>query len=388
MFRSVATAGLTVLLTSGSLLGQTTQPATPPATEKNAAPTTRPSAAEAVTTGESRDTGPAITPQQLRKEQAAMLEKALEQLKAEAEALDKFEDTAPKLIFTRPHPAIAQWGADMAVPCLDRMMAKPLTREAKGSDYRDTYIRWHLMWVVKKASQEERERTGPRLVKLIKALPDGLSAPGKEEYRYEPHDAWNKYVNLVHSGDVVVGYPPFQQVLNAPASYPHLSPEKVAEVKKNLEEAEAMKNSNAFKIITDPNAIKWNARVRELNYLVRQYRGELIYSLLLTGDPEMAKLVMSEIDRQASIKSGTAFDLMAFVYLAAFDGALNLYEQKTLTELSAKLEASARRMEGYMNYSGVPRNFADYAFHMIYMLRDGGGFIDPKEAERLRSTSR
>ena len=74
---------------------------------------------------------------------------------------------------------------------------------------------------------------------------------------------------------------------------------------------------------------------------------------------------MSVIDVRARSKDPIAFDLLAYFYLAAFDGALNLYDQRVLDELSDKLKSAAKANEGYVKYGGVDRNFADYAFHMI-----------------------
>lgn len=312
-----------------------------------------------------------------QRERAAKLEEALKPLIAEAVDLDKIEKPKAPAVFSRPHPALRGFGPDMAMDCLNRMM-QPFVG-GQGAEYRDSYIRWHLMWVVKQASQDDRRRMGSRLVQLINMMPPALNIPGREWLRYEPPEIASRYHSLINSGNIVTGYPPFQRVVGPPESYKYMDADKVAKIKANLEEAETLKGK--FKAIVDADAQAFNGRVSNLNYVIRQYRGELIYSLLLTGDPEMARRVATEIERQARAKSGVALDLLAYVYLACFEGALDLYDKDTLKAMSQTIKGAAIAMDGYTSYGGQTRNFADYAFHLIYMLEDGGGFIKPHESQ-------
>jgi hypothetical protein len=43
-----------------------------------------------------------------------------------------------------------------------------------------------------------------------------------------------------------------------------------------------------------------------------------------------------------------------------------------LIRFSRKLERVGRAYEGYVEYAGRTRNFAEYAFHMVYMLKELG----------------
>jgi hypothetical protein len=352
---------LGVLWLSAAALAQPAAPAPAPVTPDPAAPAAKPA--------------PVVNP---GNDRAAKLHKAVEQLLAESRALDKFEKDKAKVVplnFSRPHPLLKDMGPEYAIDALQRML-QPMNT-GPGAEFRDAYVRWHLMWVAKKASDADRAETGSRLMQLVKKMPGDLNVQGKQVYRHEPEEIYAKYVGLANSGNTVVGYKPFERYIGPPESYKYFDAAKVAQVKANLEEAAKLKDK--FKTIVDEDAAQWNQRVNFLNYIVRQYRGELIYALLLTGDPEMARTVMGEVDRLARAKNGVAFDLLAYFYLAAFDGAMSHYDQNVLVELSKKLEATARATEGYVSYGGAQRNFADYAFHLIYMLQDGGGFIEAKE---------
>ncbi|MCX5660392.1 MAG: hypothetical protein NTW19_11805 [Planctomycetota bacterium] len=314
-----------------------------------------------------------------RTERATRISKAIEVLVQEAQSLDDFKNENPRLTFSRPHPVLSTWGPDMAIDTLDRMI-----QNFTGNEFRDTYIRWHLMAVVKKAAPADRRATGSRLVQLIKMMPGPLAAAGRPDHHYEPPEIASKYFSLANSGLRTVGYPPFQRQVGPPESYKYMDAATAAKTQANLEEAAKLRDK--FHIVIDKAAQAWNSRIGAVNYYIREYRGELIYALLLTGDPNIAKLVMNEIDRQVKGKSGIGFDLLAYVYLAAFDKALNAYDQPTLNEMSNILEGTARAADEYVSYGGQTRNFAQYSFHLIYMLKDGGGFIDAKAADEPKAS--
>jgi hypothetical protein len=315
------------------------------------------------------------------RQRQARLAAAVEHLKKEANDMDDFDKVTDPPYFQRPHPALAQWNPDMALDTL-RRMTQPFT----GNEYRDTYIRWHLMEVIKHGTQEDKEEMGKALIKLISIMPDELHAVEKPDHRFEPPDIAARFHSLWNSQVRTIGYPPFQRQVVAPEVYKYVSADEAAQIQKNLAEAETLRDK--FKTIIDIGARQWNERIRQINWFIRQYRGELIYAVLQTGDPEMFKLVMATIDRHARRKSGIAMDLLTYMYLAAFDGVLNLYTPEVLLEGSKQLEASARAMEGFQNYGGYVRNFGDYAFHMIYILRDGGGFVDIKEVQNMPTRKR
>ncbi|MEX0778079.1 MAG: hypothetical protein WD042_20435 [Phycisphaeraceae bacterium] len=299
------------------------------------------------------------------------IDAAVKMLTEEAMDLDAAGKPEHPAHFDRPHPALKAWTPDMAPLVLQRMQGK-----FTGDDHRDTYIRWHLLWVLQKAEQQDKRQMGKELVKLAQMLPGPVDVKERPEHRYEPPEIASRYFSLVHSARITVGYPPFQRIVDPPESYQYMTPDQVTRAKANIEEAKKLRDQ--FKTIVDRDAIAFNRRVRRVNHIVRTYRGELIYLLLQTGDPKIAQLVVSEIDRQVSAKSGVALDLVAYMYLAAFDGVLSYYDAKTLQDLGAKLELTARASEGYLDYGGEKRNFADYAFHLILMLQQGNPLIKPK----------
>ncbi len=317
----------------------------------------------------------------------AAISKAVDQLKLEALALEDFKAlptsaNAPK--FSRPHPLVKDLTEDMCLDVLDRMI-----QSFTKNDYRDTYIRWHLLWALDKATIEDRAEMGKRLVALIDRIPGNIKVEFRREWYYDPQDAyeaWHKAVGNPPDGRVVTGFPPFQRVLQVPESLKFMTADQKAKYesdaaayKQRVEDNKALEDK--WKRVVDQPAIQFNARVRNMNYIIRQYRGELLYYLIKCGDPEMAILVCKAIDKQAKAKNPIAFDMLAYLYKASFEGVLNLYDQSTLNKMSEILEGSARAMEntGWVDYGGQKRNYTQYVFHMIYMLKDGGGFIDAKD---------
>lgn len=305
------------------------------------------------------------------KDRADHIEAGVEKLIAEANELEVVEDPKVRAHLSRPNPAVSTWEGTLAVDVLDRML-----KRFTGNPYRDTYIRWHLMHVVKKVPPEQQEQIGSRLIKLIQKMPDPLQVALMIEHRNEPPDVAGRYYQLRGSTHVRVGYPPFQMDYWGRDSLPHVNEKRKAEIEKALMEMQGLQ----WKRVNYSGAVAFNARVRKVNWIIRQYRGELIYEMLRTGDPKMISLVVNEIDRQVKAKQRVAFDLMSFMYLAAFDGHLEKYDDKILLDLSRRLENIARGAGGYLVYrtggEDPPsydhmrnRNFADYAFHMVYMLR-------------------
>lgn len=334
---------------------------------------------------------------QQQRELRERLDKGFARLMDEAREIEAVAKPELRPVWSKPHPNLAGWGHDMAVATLDRMSAS-LT----GNDYLDTYVRWHALVAVKKARQVDKRQMGPKLLKLLRDMPPSINVPFRPERYWDPIENYREYHRLLGNPGggpqpphVTIGYPPFQKTIGPPASYKYLGPEvkaryeaqkaawdadgprRNAEFARRREIAEAFREKNPFRLVTDHQAIEYNRRVRQMNYILRQYRGELIYALLETGDPDTAKKFFIELDRQAGLNSGAALDLLAYVYLAAFDGVMGLYDDQTLKELSRALEITARKHDRYIQWAGQTRNFADYAFHLVFLLRDGGGFFVP-----------
>jgi hypothetical protein len=296
-----------------------------------------------------------------------LLAEAVKQLTVEAIELGKFKDIQIQPHFERPHPALGGFGGEMALDILDRML-EPFA----GNVYEDTYIRWHMLHVVKLASAQDRRKMGKRLVRLVKQMPGPLDRPYRREWRFEPEDLGNQFLSLRNSLIVIVGYPPYEKQYFPPESFQYMDPARRADAEEVWQKVQEIRSR--IERIDDRDAVAYNSRTSKVNWVVRQYRGELIYTLFFTGDPQMARLLMSTVSAHARKKSGVGVDLISFWYLAVFDGALDLYKQDLLDELSRKLEQTARASEAWYTYNFRQRNFADYAFHLVEMLKDGGGF--------------
>lgn len=325
------------------------------------------------------------------------LDTAVEKLLAEAKALDELEEPTNPPVFERPHPAVEGISGEHAAAVLDRMSEK-----FTGNEYRDAYIRWHLMEVVKKADEAvggALRREAPRIIKLINAMPGPLQLPLLPEWRDEPEAISRQWHQLLGQTRTVVGYPPFERVFYAEEALPHMDPERRATMPPILKELQRLRPM--WKRVTDPKAITRNDRISRVNWVVRQYRGELIYALLLTGDPSVPPRAVEAVGRAVQKKDRAAFDILSFFYLAAFNGVLDRYEADTLRAAGQSLESIARSAEGYALYRDgefeVPqwaprreRNFADYAFHMVHLLKEGparyvgrtaaGSYVEPPES--------
>jgi len=330
-------------------------------------PWTGPLLAQDASSGDKADAGEADT--SMRATRQKLINQAMTQLRAEAEQIEKYKGTVdPKPVFSRPHALVSSWDTSMAEDVL-RAIVRPIT----GNDYQDTYIRWHMMDVLLKCQSGELRDVSELIVQLIKQMPGPVEAERMREHYDEPPEIAAKYHQLINKASAVTGYPPYQKHVRPPASFKyHTNPEQA---RKWWEEAQKLRPQ--WKRIRDPEAIARNRRIEQVNWIVRQYRGELLYALFYTGDPAMARLVFREVDRQlASDNDYIAYDLLSFVYKASFDGALGLYEPGVLNELANALERAARRAEGWkeIKQSHRRRNFADYAFHMVHMLRDEANY--------------
>ena len=287
-----------------------------------------------------------------------ILAAVVEQLIAEAKELDKWKEAvkvSPHL--GRPHPALAGLGADD----VDRVLAR-MTGTFTGNIYRDTYIRWHLLHVVYHAPYEKLRGRTRKFVDLLDKVPPSVRA--SERSQWEPHDVWQRWHGLYHSVNATTGYPPYQQTIYGPAALPLLPEAQREAAKQRLAAAEKLRG----KWRVNPHVERYNQRVRWFNHTVREYRGELIQCMVRTGDAKALEMIINSVDKNIRGQSMIGFDLISYVYQAAFEGSLSQYDQEVLEKFRKALESVARREERYEAYGGLKRNFADFAFHLVYML--------------------
>jgi len=301
----------------------------------------------------------------LRPEVREKLDAAIKALIADADAITDVEADEP--CFTRPHPAIADWGADMAVPVAIRIRDK-----FTGSVYRNTFIRWHLLWAVRRPEMSDADRRRATLLtsQLVDSLPGDRRLRRKGTFRRDPEEAYQKWASLHSQVHLVVGYPPFQEYVGPPESLELMSPDRRKKAEEIWEQCQALEGT--WKTIYYPGARAYNKRVGQANHILRDYQGELIEQLVRSGDPQVFKRVMRLIDKHARDKSIVGFDLLTYVYLAAFDGELQQYDPKVLKEAGMALERTAKATRGdWVEFGHSKRNFSDYAFHMIQVLKEG-----------------
>ena len=323
--------------------------------------------ARAASAAEDGDEAAAVAAPSATDPKRAQIHEGVARLIEDAGRIEDFNPKGPLPHLRRPHPALAGWDASMTDDVLDRML-KPFT----GNAYLDTYIRWHLMWVVRKCSQQQIRDVGPKLKSLIDRMPSPISGAGRAQYRYEPPGTgeelfWRHY-RLSHAGDITIGIPPFDRTIGPPESFKYMSEAQIAAAKAKIEEAKTLEGK--FERIFDPEARAFNLRIAAVNSLIREYRGELIYALIWTGDPKMASQVMKAIDRHVRNGSGIAIDLINYLYRAVFSGVLEFYDPQLRGQMSKQLKATAKAAEGWSTYGGWERNIADYAFHLVQMLAD------------------
>lgn len=183
-----------------------------------------------------------------------------------------------------------------------------------------------------------------------------------------------------------VEYPPFQRVIRGPQAFEKLSQAAQAQYRKNWDMA--AKIQPRLKQRTDERAVNINkridarnSRVRHLNLIIRQLRGQVLYLLVQTGDPTVLELIGKSIERYIRARSHAAFDMMAYLYRAMSEGYLAQYDMSILEAFGDRLRVIARANQRYVNYSGVTRNFGDYAFHLIETLKEPARLKPPRQLE-------
>jgi hypothetical protein len=231
------------------------------------------------------------------------------------------------------------------------------------------------MWVVNhKRSDDDRQAITQILERVFRDVPGDIVVPYQTEWIAEPRAVYDEWYRIYHNElRIVVGYPPFQQYINPPESLELMEPGRRAIAEQLWQRAQAL--HERFEIVRIDKAYKLNDRVAQLNYIIRLYRGELVYELLRGGDAKMLSLIMDAIDRQARAATNGAFDMLNFMYIAANDGHLRQYDIDDLQQFARRLETTARATERiWVKQVHTQRNFAQYAYHMIETLKAGEKF--------------
>lgn len=313
-----------------------------------------------------------------------LINQAIEQLKTEASNLDELKDKTNAPTWRRPHPAVRKI-PDSAADKVIRAMAGQLAANA----YEETYIRWHLMDVLSRASDKELEGQSESFTRLIQQIPDAISLKPRKEYRDEPADIAREWWRLHGQTHLVKGYPPFER---------HYWGEKAlreatgAEKKRLAPLVAKMKELRPkWKRTRDPEAIAFNNRLEWLNIAMREYRGELVYSMMRTGDPRMLSLIVDSTITHAKKQNAAAFDLLNYMYYAYVDGHLHKFPLRERGPAADQLTRAGKALDEFRVYEGnstygnrpFERNFADYVFHIAMLLRDIDDFPQTTKTQNI-----
>jgi len=319
----------------------------------------------------------------------------LDRLIEEANQLRAVEEADPEPVFRRPHPLVAR----LTIQDVPFVLRRMVQLDRIDNDYEKTYVRWHLLEVVNRgmeahaaeslASGEltELSEVGPLMIKLFRDMPGNVGAQKMQSVRYEPEDVYKQAQRL--GGEirgltsVTIGYPPFTKTYTGKAAFPHISEGKKKRALEMMERLEQLRSQ--YKTIHNPFAIAYNKRIDAMNSIIRHYRGDLTYNIVLTGDPAMLKMIIERSGELAENWDRRAFDLIKYVYRAAFLGYLPLYrlaDKGLLMEAAAALRTAARRMPGFMEVGGRYRSYQDYVFHLTFMLEDLDNVPEPRTVAR------
>jgi len=266
---------------------------------------------------------------------------------------------------------------------MDKKLAPALltrmTGKLTGNDYTEAYVRWHCMWLIAQLEPEEIGDAMDNFAKLLQDVPGDLNVQGKQEQEIVPIEAYNAWAAIYYGKlTVTVGYPPFDKRYYPPQSIEYMDASRKAGAAELWKQCQELRTK--FEIIVDPKARAFNERIRRINQIVRQYTGELIYQLCRSGRPKDLSLIVRIIDNMARKKTTIAFDMLNYLYQAAFDGYLGKYPDQDLKAAAKSLEATARATENdWVQYGSLKRNFAMYAFHIIESLNLGDTFEFKRE---------
>jgi Domain of unknown function (DUF4159) len=312
---------------------------------------------------------------------------AFTQLIAEARQVSSTTEDDHPAVFTRPHRVVSALQPDDGAE-----VARRLAGKLTGEIYGDTYIRWHLMpalqdWLHARLVDTEEGTPDPVPADAVKALrslfngmPQDVERKWQSQYTPEGRQIDRQIQDLLARTRVKVGVPPFEKTYSGRAALPHITPAKARrEAEKIVEQIDAL--SKKLARLKVPEIERRNRRYREVIKATREYRCDLTYVLIQTGDPKALSAVGSAIANLAGRRQRACFDLTQYTYLAMHDGYLGLYDDRALKSFRAVLRKAAvgtQRYEVYLRgdkpvqayVRPKMRSFGSYAAHLIDTLED------------------
>ena len=107
--------------------------------------------------------------------------------------------------------------------------------------------------------------------------------------------------------------------------------------------AEALTLVGKFKVIDSPQNVAYNYRMIYMNWIIREYRGELLYDLAAQDDPRALERIIDAIVAAAATDPVRATDFASFLNKAYFDGMLGKHNAGELKSMAKKFPARAAR---------------------------------------------
>lgn len=316
------------------------------------------------------------------------IDAALEQLIAEAKELGSVKVPEHRAVFARPHRVVRELEPSDGEAVLSRLNGK-----LSGDAYGDVYVRWHLMpvvhdWLKQHAIRSEGDSTEALPSDALRALSELFkNMPAEEKAKWvNPYSEEGKKLNARISAlraqtRVVVGVPPFEKTYSGRAALPHMTASARRKAEPRVKELEALENRR--KQMRDRDIDVVNERYSDVTKAFREYRTDLTYAMLQTGDTKALNDVGSAIHALVRKRQRAGLDLMQTTYRAMHDGYLGRYDDRALASLRSRLSkagAGARKYERY-NRGDEPvprdvhpnmRSFSLYSAHLVGMLEDPG----------------
>jgi len=326
---------------------------------------------------------------------------AFEQLILEAKDLGSLKAPEHRAVFTRPHRVVRELEPSDGEEILRRMGGK-----LSGDAYGDVYIRWHLMPAVQ---DWLRQRAIAAKSDAVEPIPSGVSRVLHDLFKHMPAESKGKWESpysedgkrlnarisaLRSQTRVVVGVPPFEKTYSGRAALPHMTASARRKAEPKVKELEALENQR--KQMRDRDIEVVNERFSDVTKAFREYRCDLTYAMLQTGEDRALSDVGTAIGSLVRKRQRAGLDLMQTTYRAMHDGYLGRYDDRALASLRSKLSKVGGGAWKYERYNRGPepvprdvhprmRSFGAYSAHLVGMLEDPGRvrLFKVQQAERL-----
>lgn len=314
------------------------------------------------------------------------IDTAFEQLIAEAGELGSIKTPEHRAVFSRPHRVARELEPGDGEAVLRRLDGK-----LSGDPYGDVYVRWHLMpavqdWLAQRAIQAEGGTPDPlpadvlrTLRSLFKSMPAEAGSKWQNPYSEEGKKLNARITALRSQTRVTVGVPPFEKTYSGRAALPHMTEQARRKAEPKVKELESLENRR--KQMRDRNIDVVNERYSDVNKAFREYRSDLAYAMIQTGNDQALNEVGSAIGALVRKRQRAGLDLMQSAYRAMHDGYMGQYNDRALATFRGRLSKAASGARKYERYNRGPepvprdvkpnmRSFAAYSAHMLGLLED------------------